>query len=158
MKKLIALLIALLILPLSALAGDLPDISGLSYDDLVRLKDQINLAMWNSQEWQEVTVPIGVYEIGTDIPEGHWTLRLADANQLATITYTDSLDEYGKDISWGWKGWYSSICNKKNKDGSLKYPEYPEEIDIDMKAGMFLIVKANLVFTPYTGKPGLGFK
>ena len=133
-------------------------VESLSYEELIQLKDRLNLAMWNSESWQEVTVPEGVWEVGKDIPEGHWSIRLAVENQLSNITYTDSLDEYGKDVTWGWKGWHGSICNKKNKDGSLKWPEYPEEADIDMKAGMYFINKMPVIFTPYTGKPDLGFK
>ena len=157
MKKLLALILAVaLILPAAALA-DLPDISGLSYDELVQLKDKINLAMWNCEEWQEVTVPEGVWEIGKDIPEGHWTIVPAD-DLLVYLVYTDILDEYKKDVTYGWKGWHGSICNKKHKDGTLRMPQYPESTDIEMKAGMYLIVKSGrVIFSPYSGKPDLGF-
>ena len=158
MKKLNTIILALaLILPAAAFA-DLPDISGLSYDELVQLKDSINLAMWNSSEWQEVTIPAGVWEVGKDIPEGHWSIRNGVENQLILIVYTDKLDEYGKDVAYGWNGWQGSLCNKKNRDGSDKWPEYPREADIDMKAGMYFINKEPVIFTPYTGKPDLGFK
>ena len=158
MKKLLAVtLILALLLPVAALA-DLPDISGLSFDELVQLKDQINLAMWNSQEWQEVTVPAGVWEIGNDIPEGHWTIRLAVEDQLTNVVCTDRLNEFKTDVDYGWKGVMASLCNKKKNDGTLKYPEYMEETDIDMKAGMYFICKIPVIFTPYTGKPDLGFK
>lgn len=158
MKKLIIVALVLALLLPAAALSDLPDISGLSYDELVQLKEQINLAMWKSQEWQEVTVPAGVWEIGKDIPEGHWRITLAFEDQLGYLVYTDRLDEYGKDVTYGWKGWHGSICNKKHKDGSLRMPEYPEEADIDMKSGMYFINKAPVIFTPYTGKPDLGFK
>lgn len=158
MKKLITtILIIALILPAAACA-DLPDLSGLSFNELVQLKEQINLAIWNSKEWQEVTVPEGVWEIGKDIPEGHWTILPGSENLLLSLVYTDILDEFGKDVTYGWKGWHGSICNKKNKDGSLKWPEYPESADIDMKSGMYFINKGPVIFTPYTGKPDLGFK
>lgn len=158
MKKLITILLILsIIIPTLAFA-DIPDISGLSYDELIQLKNQINLAIWNSQKWQEVTVPVGVWQIGVDIPEGHWGIKLAIEDQLTLIVYTDRLNEYGKDVAYGWRGWHGSICNKKHKDGSLRMPEYPEETDIDMKAGMFLIIETPVVLFPYTGKPDLGFK
>ena len=157
MKRLITIILILaLLLPAAALAD--VDLSGMTYEELVILKDRINLAMWNSQEWQEVTVPAGVWEVGKDIPEGHWTISQAADNTLSNIVYTDCLDEFGKDVGEGWKGWYGAICNKKNKDGTLRMPEYPETADIDMKAGMFFITKTPVIFTPYTGKPGLGFK
>ena len=64
MKKLLTIILILaLAVPAAALA-DLPDISSLSYDELIQLKDQLNLAIWNSQEWQEVEVPAGTYQIG----------------------------------------------------------------------------------------------
>lgn len=158
MKRMITIILTIaMILPAAAFA-DLPDISGLSYKELVELKDKINLAMWNSEEWQEVTIPAGVWEVGKDIPEGHWTIKPAYDDLLGNIIYSDRLDEYGKDITYGWKGWHGSICNKKYKDGSLRMPEYPEEADIDMKTGMYFITKIPVIFTPYTGKPGLGFK
>lgn len=74
MKKIFALLLALFLLPAFSLA-DIPDISGLSYDELVQLNNQINLAMWNSEEWQEVTVPPGTYQIGVPT-ETHPNFRI----------------------------------------------------------------------------------
>ncbi len=50
------------------------NVDSLSYNELADLKDQINLAMWNSDEWQEVKVPQGIWEVGVDIPTGHWTI------------------------------------------------------------------------------------
>jgi len=158
MKKLIAMILILTLLVPAAVHADLPDISGLSFDELLQLKEKINLAMFECEEWQEVTVPAGVWEIGIDIPEGHWTIRLAVEDQLTNIVYTDLLDEVGKDVGYGWKGWHGSICNKRKKDGTLKWPEYPEEVDIDMKAGNYFINNVPVVFTPYAGKPSLGFK
>ena len=77
MKKLITVILLLaLVLPVVSLA-DLPDISNLTYDELVQLKDQINLAMWNCEEWQEVTVPAGVWVVGEDIPVAHWSISLS---------------------------------------------------------------------------------
>ena len=76
MKRFFCLLFVLVFLPLVSLA-DLPDLSGLSFDELVLLRDQLNLAIWNSKEWQEVKVPIGVWKIGDDIPVGKWTISAA---------------------------------------------------------------------------------
>ena len=73
MKRFFCLLFVLVLLPVVSFA-DLPDLSGLSYDELVQLRDKINLAIWNSEEWQEVTVPIGVWVVGEDIPVGHWSI------------------------------------------------------------------------------------
>ena len=83
-------------------AGSAFDLSALTYNELVALKDQINLAMWNSQEWQEVEVPKGVYVIGEDIPVGKWTIKAADGIS-AFVCWGDVLDDAGTDLSYDGK-------------------------------------------------------
>ena len=154
MKKLITIILILaLALPALALA-DLPDISGLSYDELVQLKDRINLAMWNSNEWQEVTVPAGVWKIGESIPAGHWTIKIV-GHGLTNVWYCEKIDEVGKPICWG------AMYNRKelaSEDFNAFNETYAHEIDYDATEGWYLIFDKELVFTPYTGKPDLGFK
>ena len=70
-----ALLVITLLLGVSSAIADGIDLSQLSIDELVALKDKINLAIWNSQEWQEVKVPQGVWKVGEDIPAGHWSIE-----------------------------------------------------------------------------------
>ena len=157
MKKLLSLILALvLLLPFSAFA-DLPDISNLTYYELVALKDQINLAMWNSQEWQEVTVPQGVWVVGEDIPIAHWTISLSPSASAkwASIEYCDLLNEAGTDAG---NQFYCNIYDYLNV-GSSDNDRYPQTIHIDLKPGTYIIIgNAPVVFTPYSGKPNLGFK
>jgi hypothetical protein len=157
MRKLITmLLIAALLLPALALA-DLPDISGLSYDELVQLKDKINLAMWNSEKWQEVTVPAGVWTVGEDIPVGHWSISLSPdvSSSWASITYCDLLDASGTDAGNRFDCdiyAYLDVAGPTNDN-------YPKVIDLDLKPGTYIIIgHGSVVFTPYQGKPSLGFK
>lgn len=154
MKKLITVILILaLALPVASFA-DLPDISGLSYDELVQLKDKINLAIWNSQEWQEVDVPEGTYLIGEDIPAGHWTIKPYQ-NTLCTVFYFNLLDKYGKNPAIGWEGWSRMIAD------SSKYTDwekYAKQCDAVFEEGMYVQVTGRVYFTPYTGKPDLGFK
>ena len=98
MKKIAIMILAIVLIPLAAMA-DLPDLSGLTFEELVQLRDQINLAMWNSQEWQEVTVPQGVWVVGEDIPIAHWTISLSPSASAkwASIKYCDRLNEAGTD-------------------------------------------------------------
>ena len=159
MKKLITIILILtLALPVVAYAS-LPDISTLTYDELVELKNKINLAMFNSKEWQEVTVPIGVWEVGTDIPAGKWHISVTANTKrgYGAFTYCDLLDESGLDAG---NMFYCNIyhhealCVPGDND-----PRYPASIEIDLKEGTYFIVKnAPLVFTPPQGKPDLGFK
>ena len=152
MKKLItAILILAMLLPAAALA-DVPDISNLTFDELVQLKDKINLAMWNSKEWQEVKVPAGIWEIGVDIPAGHWQINPKEGG-MAELFYCEAVDETAKlpDFS---KKYYKEVIvstSNSNADRSINY------IDYDLVEGWFIINRDAVFFTPYTGKPDLGF-
>ena len=77
MKRTIAMVIVFLLV-LSDITFAEVDLSGMSYDELVILKDRIDKTIWDSQEWQEVTVPQGLYKIGEDIPAGKWTILASD--------------------------------------------------------------------------------
>ena len=159
MKKfLLSILILSFIIPSLALA-DLPDLSDLSYDELVELKDRINKAMWDSQEWQEVIVPIGVWEVGKDIPVGHWSMSVnpESKSKWGTVIYCDKLDETGKQAGnmFTCKLYYREHLNRIDCDDETD----PITIDIDCLDGTFIVIEdAPLLFTPYSGKPSLGFK
>lgn len=155
MKKLVLFTLLLIAFSVPALAE--VDLSGMTYDELVALKDQINLAMWNSQEWQEVTVPQGVWKIGEDIPEGHWTIKPADG-VWTSVQYGSVLDTNGKELSYRSDDYYSETMVSPS---SRIYEEGkdPTQIDIDAKAGAYICIdNGDAVFTPYAGKPSLGFK
>lgn len=163
MKRIIsALLSVLLLLSLSAacFADNVSDIdlSGLSYDELMALKDRINLAMWESEEWQEVTVPQGIWKVGEDIPAGHWSIAVVDGATYAYVTVGSVLDEAKKSVAWSSDDYYSenmtsptSNYYNANEDISM--------IDVELKNGMYVeIASGNVIFTPYQGKAALGFK
>ena len=61
------------------------DLSGVSYDELIALKDQIYAAIWNSGEWKEAIVPAGVYVVGENIPAGQYTIEMADAESMYPV-------------------------------------------------------------------------
>lgn len=155
MKRIVAVFLLLLALPFAAHAD--VDLSGMSFDELVALKDQINLAIWNSQEWQEVTVPQGLWVVGEDIPEGHWTVKPVDG-VYSYVTYGGKLEENGKEVSYGSKGYFSETIFSPD---SRIYEEGKDklEIDIDAKAGYYIEIESgDVIFSPYSGKPKLGFK
>ena len=156
MRKLTTILLVFLLLTLSISIGFADvDLSGMSFDELVALKDKINLAIWNSQEWQEVTVPQGVWRIGVDIPAGHWTIRMVEEGWTSWcgLTYCSELDETGLKGKKSGTYHYQQL-SRPGKD----YPA-PEQIDIELKDGMYLVItESDVVFTPFSGKPDLGFK
>lgn len=153
MKKLICIMIALMI-PVAAFAE--VDLSGMSYDELVQLKDQVSLAIWESEEWQEVEVPAGVYTVGEDIPAGKWTIKAADGISV-TIEWGDLLDDSGVALSWDGKFMEYEYLRSENN----KYYEKGDKTQItwDIKDGQYILVDDGIaVFMPYAGKPSLGFK
>ena len=155
MKKLFALLCILILVPCMAMAEI--DLSGMSYDELVALQERINLAIWNSKEWQEVTVPQGVWKVGEDIPEGHWTITAA--GNYTSIETGTALDDIGKDIDiWQSDGYF---CEHIYSPSYFAFDvnQHVQKLDIKLKNGIYIIISSgNAVFTPYAGKPSLGFK
>lgn len=144
MKKVICIILILCISPVICLAE--VDLSGMTYKELVSLRDQINLAIWNSQEWQEVTVPQGEWEVGKDIPAGTWTVHCAVAHYgMVRITNGGSYKESEVLTSPDYKNY------KKGVDVS-EYSFTVEDGDV------IIITDCDMVFTPYAGKPDLGFK
>lgn len=152
MRHFLSVLLALLLLAPAALAADPVDLSALTFDELVALREQLNLAIWNSQEWQEVTVPAGTWEIGKDIPAGHWSIRAAGDRDINSVAYHDLVDETGHGVAPGWSGWNGLLTGPdcRNQEHS--------SVDLDMAEGMFFTCGKPVIFTPFAGKPDLGFK
>ena len=84
MKKLCALILALILCSSAALAEGI-DLSGMSFDELLELQRQVTQALWASDEWVSASVPTGLYEVGVDIPAGHWTVDAGDDYLLIKI-------------------------------------------------------------------------
>lgn len=153
MKRLFALLLLLALL-ISSAAADPLDLSGMSFEELVDLRDQLNLAIWNSQEWQEVTVPAGVWIVGQDIPAGHWSIRVAGDCDVILVSYFDKLDDAGLSVGPGSYLFHQTIATP----GLSGFGEVnAEAVDIDMREGWFFKCDGAVIFTPYSGKPDLGF-
>ena len=158
MKKMFVLILVLLSFTSVSFADTEFDLSGMTYDELVSLKDQINLAIWNSEEWQEVEVPQGVWMVGEDIPSGHWTITNA-GGYSTWVKIGTKLDETGHDIDVFYSDFYFGD-SVKNPNASYFNPASDKvSIDVDLKDGTYVIIdNANAIFTPYAGKPSLGFK
>ena len=154
MKKLLAA--SALCLALCAPAIAEVDLSGMSYAELVSLKDQINLAMWQCQEWQEVTVPQGVWVVGEDIPAGHWSVSPVDG-AWSTISYGSKLSENGRSLDRSNDRISEILVNPSSR--IFREGQDATMIDFETKTGAYIIIEnGDVVFTPYAGKPSLGFK
>lgn len=161
MKKILLVLLALL-LALPAFAEDI-DLSGMSFAELVALKERINLAMWECDEWQEVVVPQGLWVVGKDIPAGTWTVRCLDTGRKSyllkscELEWGDTLDASGQKVAWSRRHESVKIYNPYNNEYKGETTEYT----FTVQEGDYIYIDTlynKAVFTPYTGKPDLGFK
>lgn len=155
MKRTLCIILAfVLLITLAPAAFAEWDLSGLSFDDLVALKDQVQRAMWDSADWQEVTVPQGVWQVGPDIPAGKWTIVCGGKN-YTSIDVADSLRDNGTKATFPPK----ASANIFNPESSLYDNGDLKEWTVDLHDGEYVVISdADAVFTPYAGKPSLGFK
>ena len=160
MKKIAATLLAIMLAMVLASASADVDLTGMTFDELVALKDQINIAIWNCKEWQEVTVPQGVWKVGEDIPAGTWTVKCSEGGFRAEISWGEKLTDNGEEIySSGRYSKYNYVVNPEHK--YYKPGEDMTEYTFTVQDGDYIIVagdESQALFTPYGGKPSLGFK
>ena len=161
MKKVLSLLLVLcLLLPALAVAESI-DLSALSFDQLIQLREQITRELTSRPEWKEVTVPIGLWKVGEDIPAGHWTITAADRGE-SNIKIGDILASNGREVDYFNSKFYGSFYYEIELT-SPQYSFYDENKDISsfdivLTDGLYIeINRAAVVFTPYIGKPSLGF-
>lgn len=158
MKKLLCILSALAIaLSLAApAAAENIDLTALSWEELLDLKEKITLEQMSRDEWQEVEVPQGVYVVGEDIPAGKWTVRCSYGNSV-TISWGQYLDDDGHGIDY-FRG-INDAQNIKNVNGRLYQEGDATEYTFDAIDGYYVVINySSATFTPFTGKPDLGFK
>lgn len=131
-------------------------LDNLTYQDLISIKDRLNLAIWNSYRWDRVVVPAGVYRVGKDIPVGNWKIEAPDTSYI-NISYGSALNDIHLNMELSYLAWDISLYNetyKRYKKGDIT------STDIDAEEGFFVGIKMGVYacFTPVTEKKGLGFK
>lgn len=137
MKKLITLLLILaLLLPAAALA-DLPDISGLSADELIELNHRIQLRLFSEQLVNGVLINPGQYVVGEDLPAGSYRAEAI----LPSNTFTIGLAcVYNPDDLFS------------ETSGSITGEGYTSIGKIIMEEGQIFIVDTySIMLYPYTG-------
>lgn len=153
----ISLLLSLILtLGVASAAAPVIDLSAMTYDEMLALKDQLNLAMWNSKEWQEVTVPQGIWEIGVDIPAGKWAIWAEDGAWIS-IEWGKLLDDYNTEISF--ENWIDGKVVFSPNSRSYDPKSSVTHVDWNLTAGTYISVRnGNAVFKLSEGKPSLSFK
>jgi hypothetical protein len=138
MKKIVALLLAVLIC-----LGSFPtfadvDLSGYTQEELLTLRDIINKELLKRGIEKEVIVPIGTYEVGVDIPEGIYRVKPAKSGAGIRVYENISCSYYDFFISE-----YLSFYD----DESIG--------KLTLKKGNICVIEdGSLSFSPYQG---LGF-
>lgn len=136
MKKLICIL--LLVCMTTFAAADAVDLSGLSFDELMKLRDQVNAEIISRPEWKEVTVPAGTWIVGEDIPAGTYSISPTSSGGYITITNPNAKDYFSQQImSEGIRDEEYAVAKIVLKDG------YVVEVE-----------RGSLIFAP---AKGLGF-
>ena len=104
------LLICLMITP--ALAESI-DLSALSFDELRSLQTQLNKELVSRPEWKEVTVPMGIWVVGSDIPAGAYSIISTDSSTFFAV-WEKAVNDYS-----GMGCIYNEVINNKNKIGRI---------------------------------------
>jgi hypothetical protein len=127
----------------------------MSFESLAALRDQILMEMMSRDEWQEVTVPVGTYQVGKHIPAGHWMIVPLNGS-YAYITIGNDIEENGKDIPYGCSGrYYTPIYSTASRSYDIGDPTF---VELELKPGAYVCIeKSSVIFRPYTGQPDLGF-
>lgn len=154
MKKAISLFcVFALILALAVPALADVDLSGLSFDELVALKSQIDLELFARPEWQSVEVPQGLYLVGRDIPAGKWTVRPIETH-YSEVSVGLTMEDGGMKLKYPYK-----VSESLYGPRSSLYSEGKRtELTIEVVDGDYVqIDRGTAIFEPFHGV-SLGFK
>lgn len=158
MNKLMCALLAVVLvgcLVLPACAESI-DLTALSWEELLDLKAAITHEQLTRDEWQEVEVPQGVWVVGEDIPAGKWTIR-CKTGYSTRVKWGKYLDKSQNDVDY-FKDFgdaetvYNPNWDSYSHGDVTQYTFEPPE-------GYYIVIDFGpATFTPFTGKPDLGFK
>lgn len=90
MKKVCAILVALLFVFASVAVAE--DLKAMTNDELLALRAAINAELMSRKVEKEVSVPIGTYKIGEDIPAGVYTI--STKSMMIMISINDMFGHY----------------------------------------------------------------
>jgi len=83
MKKILILILAVCMI-ISVAAAE-TDLQSMSYDELIRLQQEIVNEIISRPEWKEVKVPSGSWTVGKDIPAGEYSLSAGNGGGYIKI-------------------------------------------------------------------------
>lgn len=154
MKRLLASFLAA-ILVFGCASADV-DLTGMSLEELVALRDQVDVAIAELLKGKIVVLPAGVYQVGKDIPAGHWSITASKDDNIfgwSVFTYCSELDSTGAQAGnrWTMDVYYSKQVRNPESDAAVSLTN----IDIEIEDGNYIIIEyAPLIFTPSTRNYG----
>ncbi len=129
----------ILISSLSAFSEEAVSLDGMSYPELLELQKQLNTALWSSNEWKEVTIPVGIYEIGVDIPSGRYSIRTYEKNPKYHY-YFRIYDTYESALKGG----------PKDSLYSIELTYFDDVMNLTLLEGTYINISVYpVVFSPY---------
>lgn len=158
MKKLLCTLLSLVLLCCLALpvCAEEIDLSVLTWDELLDLKAQITMEQLTRDEWQEVEVPQGVWVVGEDVPVGKWTIT-CKTGYSTRIKWGKYLDKSQNNVDYFEDFGDAETVYNPNWD-SYRHGEVTQ-YTFEPPEGYYIVIDFGpATFTPFTGKPDLGFK
>lgn len=128
-----------------------------SVADLVSLREDITLSLLSSPEYESVNVPAGVYQVGTDIPEGKWSLT---SSVKTDMDIGSKLKDNGHEIQYG-GDYYVTDSDLRFTYGYLyKDNEYVPTIyqNVDLPMDAYVVIsKGSVDFSTFIGQPDFLF-
>ena len=142
MKKLLVIALTFVLLLSCATSYAEPetiDLEAMSLAELSNLIQRAQIAMFQTDDWQEVTVPAGLYQVGVHIPAGTWNVSMG--SKWARISIGAALNDTGNEVDYRSNGYYSVQLNEN----------VPSQ-DITFFDGMYVEIEyASLIFKPVAG-------
>lgn len=159
MKKVCVLLFALMLLVAPAVAEEniysLENLKKYDIWELANLRNLCQMLIMESEQWQEVEVPQGVWWVGYQIPAGNWTIRCKLGN-YAVFSWGDTLKDNEHEIAHTDK---SDLVMIVNPESHVYEPGDLTEYTVRLYADTYVVIEdSSVVFSPYAGQPDLGFK
>ena len=115
------------------------DLQDMTLAEISNLIQRAQLAILQTDDWQEVTVPAGIYQIGVDIPAGKWNVSMD--KRWARIRIGAALNDTQNEVDHRSDGYYTVQLNE----------DVPAQ-DITFLDGMYVeIYNAPLIFRPAVG-------
>lgn len=94
MKKIISLFLVFVILSMPAALAEEIDVKKYSYKQLELIEKAIRHEMMTRPEWKRVTVPVGIWKVGDDIPAGTYSIRATPEGITSVNLWRRAKDDY----------------------------------------------------------------